>query len=383
MGFLLGPFPMSDQPPPNLDAIASAVGVSRMTVSRALRNARGIDPATRDKILAAAGKLGWRPNPLVSAFMSYVRTKKRQGDAGVLAYLTNDLTRDGRRALDVYKRFYDGAAERARSRGYRLEVFQVRERGMSARRLSDILYARGIRGVLISPMSSSHAHLNLDWDKFSAATIGYSLLKPVLSRATNDQYGTMLLALREIRKLGYERIGLAMHYDNDARVYYHWSAGFLSHHWRYHPHEKPLMHLPAVWRDESAMAWIRKARPQVVVTTACHFLGRLFKEGFDIPKEVAFVNLDWTPELKPAAGVDQLAEEVGGSAVDIVVEQINKNESGIPRFPKTVLLTGKWVPGTTVENLRAAPVRYVHSPSRRLAPGARLNRKAAADFAAR
>ena len=69
----------------------------------------------------------------------------------------------------------------------------------------------------------------------------------------------------------------------------------------------------------------------------------------------SFVNLDWSPDLQPASGVDQIAEEVGGSAVDIVVEQINKNESGIPHFPKTVLLTGKWVAGSTLLNLKEAP----------------------------
>jgi LacI family transcriptional regulator len=236
---------MPTPPIQNLAAIAAEAGVSRMTVSRALRNARGVDPATRERILAAVEKVGWRPNPMVSAFMSYVRTKRAPNEAGVLAYLTDEVTRDGRRSLDFYRRFYNGAVERANSRGYRLEVFKLRERGMTDRRLSDVLYARGIRGIVVSPMSSSHAHLNLDWGKFSAAAIGYSLLKPVLSRSTNDQYGTMLLALRELRRLGYGRIALALPQPNDARVYYHWTAGFYSHHWRYYPEDQAAAALPA------------------------------------------------------------------------------------------------------------------------------------------
>jgi DNA-binding LacI/PurR family transcriptional regulator len=346
---------MPTPPIQNLAAIAAEAGVSRMTVSRALRNARGVDPATRERILAAVEKVGWRPNPMVSAFMSYVRTKRAPNEAGVLAYLTDEITREGRRSLDFYRRFYNGAVERANSRGYRLEVFKLRERGMTDRRLSDVLYARGIRGVVVSPMSSSHAHLNLDWNKFSAAAIGYSLLKPVLSRSTNDQYGTMLLALRELRRLGYERIALALPQANDARVYYHWTAGFYSHHARYYPKDKPLLHYPPVWRDDAAMAWLRKTQPQVLVTTSRDLLPRLVNAGFDIPRKMGFVNLDWSPDLAPASGVDQIAEEVGGSAVDIVVEQINKNESGIPLFPKTVLLTGKWVTGSTVLNLKETP----------------------------
>lgn len=345
---------MYEKPPPNLEAIAAAAGVSRMTASRALRNARGVTPATRERVLAAAEKLGWKPNPLVSAFMSYVRTKKHQGNAGVLAYITNDLTRDGWRKLDAYTRFYNGALARAERRGYRLEEFWLRERGMTTQRLSRILCARGIRGVIIGPMRSPHGHLNLDWDQFSAATIGYSLLKPGLSRATNDQYGTMLVTQRELRRLGCDRIGLMLPQTDDARVHYHWSAAYLSHHWRYNQQLKPQMYLPAgKWNDEAAFQWIRRTRPQVVVTTSSHFYRRMLEAGFDIPGEIAFANLDWSPNQAPAAGVDQQAEEVGGAAVDLVVDQINKNETGVPACPKTVLVTGKWMGGSTVRKVVA------------------------------
>lgn len=348
------PSQMRNEPTLNLSAIAAETGVSRMTVSRALRNVRGVDPATRERICAAAEKLGYRPNPLVSAFMSFVRTSKIHGDAGVLAYLTDGATRGGWRSHEVYGRFFHGAEKRAESRGYRLEEFWLREKGMTGRRLSEILYARGIRGVIVGPMTSAHAHLNLDWRKFSISTIGYSLLKPTLSRATNDQYGSMLLALRELRRLGYERIGLAMPHDDDARVYYHWSAAFLSHHWRHHGEKSPLLHLPKRWKDEPAFAWIRKMKPEVIVTTQTHFHQSLVKEGFEIPHKLGVVNLDWSPGHAPASGIDQQSEEVGGAAADVVINQINKNESGIPSFPRTVLLTGTWVAGESTRNLKEA-----------------------------
>lgn len=364
---------MPNETTPNLAAIAVEAGVSRMTVSRALRNVRGVNPVTRERILAAVDKLGYRPNPLVSAFMSYVRTSRIHGDASVLAYLTNDATRGGWRSFEAYTRFFEGAAKRAESRGYRLEEFWLRERGMTGRRLSEVLYARGIRGVVIGPMTSSHAHLNLDWGKFSAAAIGYSLLRPTLSRATNDQYGSMLVALRELRRLGYTRIGLTMTQADDARVYYHWSAAFLSHHWRHFRDAEPLVHLPLKWQDKPAFAWIRKTRPEVIVTTQSHFLERLIAAGFDIPGQFGVVNLDWSKGHEPASGLNQLAEEVGGAAVDIAVNQINKNETGVPEHPKTVLLTGVWVPGETVKNLKAMERP---SPSRDRRPAGASKRKA-------
>jgi DNA-binding LacI/PurR family transcriptional regulator len=90
-----------------------------------------------------------------------------------------------------------------------------------------------------------------------------------------------------------------------------------------------------------------------VVSTSSDFIGTLLKSGFDIPRKLGVVMLDWSKTHAPAAGVDQRAEEVGGAAVDLVVDQINRNEAGVSHCPKTVTLTGLWVPGGTVENRKA------------------------------
>lgn len=319
-----------------------------MTVSRALRNMGGVSAATRERIQAASQKLGYRPNPLVSAFMAYVRSNRVHGDAGVLAYLTNAGTVD-RLSAEAHRRFFDGASLRSAELGYRLEEFRLHDRGMTIRRLSDTLYARGIRGVIVGPMTSPHGHLTLHWERFSTSTIGYSLLRPSLPRATNDQYGSMLLALRELRRLGYEKIALAMPRQDDARVYYYWSAAFLSHHWRHHSHLQPLLHLPDRWTDASTIVWLRRHRPQVVVTTQSHFYEKLRHAGFVIPGQLGVVNLDLPDPQAGLSGIDQMAREVGGAAVDLAVGRINNNETGIPPSPRTLLLAGTWIPGKTLQ----------------------------------
>lgn len=57
-----------------LKQIALEAGVSVMTVSRALRNQPSSASATRQRIQQIAERLGYRPNPLVSALMSYRRS---------------------------------------------------------------------------------------------------------------------------------------------------------------------------------------------------------------------------------------------------------------------------------------------------------------------
>ncbi len=46
----------------NLEDIARATGVSKMTVSRVLRGASGFSDDTRDKVMRAADALGYVPN---------------------------------------------------------------------------------------------------------------------------------------------------------------------------------------------------------------------------------------------------------------------------------------------------------------------------------
>ncbi|MGB0659492.1 MAG: LacI family DNA-binding transcriptional regulator [Mangrovicoccus sp.] len=65
----------SDAPPQNqrpltLRDVSEASGVSEMTVSRVLRNRGDVSQATREKVLAAAKKLGYVPNKIAGALAS-------------------------------------------------------------------------------------------------------------------------------------------------------------------------------------------------------------------------------------------------------------------------------------------------------------------------
>jgi LacI family transcriptional regulator len=222
----------------NLATIAREAGVSRMTVSRVLRNAGYVAADTRARVLAAAEKLRYRPNPMVSALMTQIHQGKLSRRDDVIAYLTDSVVRGTWRKNKTYCEFFEGATARAFQRGYRLEEFWLGEYGFSSARLSRVLYARGIRGVIVGPLRSPHAHLNLKWNNFSAAAIGYSLLRPPLDRVTNDQYDSTLGALRELRRLGYRRIGLALEGPTAARVHYRWLSAFLLHQWRYGPADR-------------------------------------------------------------------------------------------------------------------------------------------------
>ncbi|MBM7070140.1 LacI family DNA-binding transcriptional regulator [Actibacterium sp. 188UL27-1] len=64
---------ISNRPPPRpltLRDVSEASGVSEMTVSRVLRNRGDVSPTTREKVLAAAKRLGYVPNKIAGALAS-------------------------------------------------------------------------------------------------------------------------------------------------------------------------------------------------------------------------------------------------------------------------------------------------------------------------
>jgi LacI family transcriptional regulator len=46
------------------------------------------------------------------------------------------------------------------------------------------------------------------------------------------------------------------------------------------------------------------------------------------------------PEI---GGVDQSYDMVAANAVDLVVSQLNSNETGVPPWPRMLLFPGRWV----------------------------------------
>src|SRR5947209_15920972 len=90
--------------------IAAKAGVSVMTVSRALRNHPNLASDTRARILQLADRLGYRPNPMVSALMRYRGAGRRAPAELALGFITNFDTRDGWKKSLLHREFFNGAA---------------------------------------------------------------------------------------------------------------------------------------------------------------------------------------------------------------------------------------------------------------------------------
>jgi hypothetical protein len=100
--------------------VADAAGVARSTVSLALRHDPSIPEETRNRILAAAEKVGYKVNPLVSALMTSLHERRRKMRHTVLAYVTSDPEFAPWRSYQMFIEMQEGATSRARDLGYQL-----------------------------------------------------------------------------------------------------------------------------------------------------------------------------------------------------------------------------------------------------------------------
>ena len=333
-----------------LKEVAQKAGVSIMTASRALRNQANVTEATREKVARAAQLLNYRPNPLVSALMSYRRASRVIRDTLTIAFITNFARRDGWRSPRINEDFFEGAAQACMRHGYKLEEFWLREADMSARRLSSILYSRNINGLLVAPLPVALGHMRLEWPDFSAVALGYSLAWPRLHRAVNHQFRSIRTALRRLRKLGYHKIGLALRSSIDERVEHHYTGAFLVDQQRIRVSQRVPMHVvpDRNWNEKSFAKWFLKHRPEVVVSHHEEVLDWLGRLKVRVPTDAGFIHLNCPDPSGRLAGIYQNGPEVGAAAADFLVAMLQRNERGIPELPHTILVEGTWIDGKTL-----------------------------------
>lgn len=324
---------------PTLNDIARALGVSKMTVSRAMRGERHVGADLRAKIAAVAENLGYQPDPEIAKLMTHMRRARQTAPPRTLAFVWAE-----REAAEIAKSSWSqqlvlGAHQQAKKLGFQLEEFHLAARGMTGRRLSSILEARGIPGFILSPLiSRSRGHVSMAWEKFSSVVIGLGYARPQLHRVHHHHFLGMMTALRMLKKQGHERIGFYSGSTINERMFRAWSASFLAH----HPLARPekLLALRKTPSRADFLAWVRKEKPEVVIDGG-HVVAE-WLTALPASNRPMLVTLAWHSDFPKLGGIDQQAGVLGAAAVDLLVTQYQQNERGIPAAPKIVMTEGVW-----------------------------------------
>lgn len=335
--------------------IAKATGVHFTTVGLVMRNNPRVKPATAEKVRLAARQLGYTQDAMLSALSTYRHASARKF-AGTIGFLTTYPPENLQRPVYTDRIVFEAAQAYAKSQGFGLEPFQVNAPGMTASRLNQILRARNVQGlVLATRLPEPGPGPDLDWRHFSTVAIGYSITNLALHRACPHHARNMRLALAELRRRRYQRIGLVLQrniYERNMGIVL---GAFLAEQYL-HPADQ---HIPPLFTEEVTKpalgAWLRAHRIDCVILTGQpkEIHDWILELGYQVPDELGVALISRWGDYGAIAGIDERPELFGEAAANFAVSLIQHNERGLPESPRYLLVQGRWVDRPTVRALPA------------------------------
>jgi LacI family transcriptional regulator len=331
--------------------IARASGVSVSAVSLALKDSTRVSEQKRRAIREVAAKLGYQPDPMLSALSHYRRSKTAYLIGSELAWINCWPTPSKLRSYHEFDLYWQGAFEEAKQCGFRLEEFRTGE-CKSPARLEAILRARNITGILLPPRGGIAVDWSgFNWEHFCLVRFGHSHGFPRVHLVTSDQLTDGMIAYENIWKKGYRRIAYATTRDTAIKGT-RFSAGFFQG--QLNSGTKSKLQ-PLLFDDEKnaekdrrqLAAWLKSTRPDAILTDLPNLQTLLAKCGCRVPQDIGLA-VTSVLDGEASAGIDQNSWEIGKAAIQLLISLINHNERGIPEVCRELLIEGRWADGDTL-----------------------------------
>lgn len=334
-----------------LRQIASRLGISHTTVSRALQNDPRISEAVRERVQETAKNVGYEPDPMLAALAHYRRSNVEHPVTAALAWVNTWPEPKKLRSFHEFDLYWKGASAEATHNGYRLDELDC-PKEMSPARLQEVLRARGIRGILLPPtwagMTQDWGSFN--WDEFCVVRFGYSTKSPAAHLVTSDQLSNGLLAFERMWNLGYRRIGMVM-WEKQGTQLVRFAAGYLYGQLqvpaKFHLHPLLLKEAGQAADEKQLQSWLKKARPDAILTDVSPLPRMLKRAGYRVPQDLGLAALS-VLDGGASAGIYQNSDEIGRAAIQLLISLIHHNQRGMPEIPREVIVPGRWVDGDTL-----------------------------------
>lgn len=354
--------------------IAKRLSVSPSTVSRALREDPRFSAKTIERVKATAKKMGYRPNPMIHSLMAAHKTgRRRQQLKSNLCWFNSHQIKSFWHDKPYTKHLLDAAQERAHELGYGFEEIWALEPGLSAERLHQIIHSRYIHGLLIPTPVKALEDLNFNWENLAVVCLR-DIQDGQLDwhRCSPASRENTQLAFERLRSLGYQRIALAggicLYFPDTEKKMLLFNQGEACSHdlggvgmramiagftggQAFIPESERI---PPFLFDNEPEAnlkpvadWLKRVRPDAVICNGRTIFEAVQLAGLKVPDEIAIAHLNLDDDVSDWAGIDQHSGRQARSAVDMLCAQIERNERGLPPFPKFMHIKGEWRDGWT------------------------------------
>lgn len=330
--------------------VAARAGCSKNTVSQALRNSPQIAKATRKRIRELAKKMGYRPNPMVSALMAQNASRVRKDSTGnVIGFLNHwPVGENSGRQHPNTIQMLEGMERRAGELGYRVEEFSTWGGNYTPKRLHQILMTRRISGLVLTTLVCQEEFQKLPREHYIAAGSCPELTACGIPCAITDCFGNMVMAMKKLESLGYRRPGLVINHAQDVLTNFQYRGGYEA--WigsSSHMSALPIYSFSHPNTRISLRQWVEANRPDVVLGVIQ--VHQLLREiGLSIPGDLGFATFDHHVSHRGIAGFDSRLDMVGEAVIDLITSRLYRNEFGLPKNARTVVVHGDWIDGASL-----------------------------------
>lgn len=301
--------------------VAAQVGVSPMTVSRAINGREGIRPETKAAVMAAIEALAYQPNAAARSLVTAAEMR-----IGVIY--------SGTRAAFMSE-FLTGVFEEAASRGARLILFRAqREKPLSSKTLKSFL-ASELSGVLLTPpLGDSTALLELlaKADVPTASVAAYA--KGATIRVRIDDHQAAYEMSRHLLDLGHRRLGFIVG-NPDQAASAERMAGFFAAVREFDDVETSIAQGDFSYASGLAAAeqlLDRNPPPTAIFASnddmAAAVVSVAHRRHLDVPQQLTVVGFDDTMTAitlwPPLTTVHQPVRELGAEALRLLAAQVSR-----------------------------------------------------------
>lgn len=302
--------------------------------------------ATVELVRSKAAELGFVPDPMLVALAAYRKQSRPEPYHANIAWVSNHSRTESMDQFPAFEDYWQGATERARELGYRLDPFWLESDVSSLRSLERVLASRGIRALIAAPQSTPGRPLDLHWERYAAVGIGYTVQEPLLDRVTNDHFASMTDLYEALRLRGYHRVGCYLwEVDNDrmgkrARSAFHSVSR----------ETKTPVETYELFEPESFLEWVKQHRLDAVICRGASQLRTLLDAGIRIPEDLGVAGYALESDEPTISGMAHNNRRIGATAVEWVSNKLQRSQLGLQEGPQRLLISSKWLEKTTLRS---------------------------------